>query len=180
VFRYEGPQKWTHVGRLGEEKEVMAVSVYNGKFYAGTLPMADVYRYDGTSRWTHVGQLDHTPDVKYRRAWSMAVFDGKLFCGVLPSGHVHSLEAGRAVTYDHQLPAGWRHLAAVRADDRLHLYVDGRQVAESAIFDSSEWHLEPDQPLRIGFGQHDYFNGRMKDVRLYSRALNAQQIGELQ
>ncbi len=179
VFRFEGPQKWTHVGRLGEEKEVMAVSVYNGKFYAGTLPMADVYRYDDKSHWTHVGQLDHTPDVKYRRAWSMAVFDGKLFCGVLPSGHVHSLEAGKAVTYDQQLPAGWRHLAAVRADDRLQLYVDGKLVTESTAFDSHEWNLQPDMPLKIGFGQHDYFNGRMKDVRIYGRALRADQIREL-
>ena len=179
VFRFDGPQKWTHAGRLGDEKEVMAVSVYNGKFYAGTLPMADVYRYDDNSRWTHVGQLDHTPDVRYRRAWSMAVFDGKLFCGVLPSGHVHSLEAGKAVTYDQQLRAGWRHLAAVRTDDKLQLYVDGKLVAESATFDSRKWNLQSDKPLRIGFGQHDYFNGRMKDVRVYERALSVEQIGKL-
>lgn len=176
VFRFDGPQQWTHIGRLGEEKEVMGVSVYNGKFYAGTLPLADVYRYDGDSRWTHVGQLDRTPDVKYRRAWAMAVFDGKLFCGVLPSGHVHSLEAGKAVTYDRQLPAGWHHLAAVRDKDRLRLYVDAELVAESAAFDSDAWDLQPGQPLKIGFGQHDYFNGRMRDVRLYGKALNLEQV----
>ena len=109
----------------------------------------------------------------------MAVFDGRLFCGVLPSGHVHSLEAGKTVTYDRQLRAGWRHLAAVRANDKLQLYVDGKLVNESATFNSSEWKLQPDQPLRIGFGQHDYFNGRMKDVRIYERALSAEQIGKI-
>ena len=72
------------------------MSVYNGKLYAGTLPLADVYRYDDNSKWTPVGQLDKTPNVRYRRAWTMAVYQGKLYCGVLPSGHVLSLEAGNA------------------------------------------------------------------------------------
>ena len=159
----------------------MAVSVYNGKFYAGTLPMADVYRYDAHDKWTQVGQLDNTPDVKYRRAWSMAVFDGKLFCGVLPSGRVHSLEAGKAVSYDRQLEPGWRHLAAVRAENKLRLFVDGELVSESdAAFEGKALQLDSDGPLKIGFGQHDYFNGRMKDVRIYDRALEVEQISEMQ
>ena len=179
VYRHDGGKNWSHIGRLGEEKEVMAVSVYNGKFYAGTLPFANVYRYDGQKNWTDTGRLDVTPDVRYRRAWSMAVFDGKLYCGVLPSGHVHSLEAGKAVSFDKQLKSGWRHLAAVRAGDKLQLYVDGELVAESTAFDGSAFDLQPEQPLKIGFGQHDYFNGRMKDVRIYNRALSVKQIGEL-
>lgn len=179
VYRHDGGKSWTNVGRLGEEKEVMAVSVYNGKFYAGTLPFANVYRYDGDSRWTDTGRLDLTPDVRYRRAWSMAVFDGKLFCGVLPSGQVHALEAGKAVSDDRQLQPGWRHIAAVRDRDALRLFVDGRQVAERSGIEPSEYHLQPAQPLKIGFGQHDYFNGRMKDVRIYDRALTLQQIRQL-
>ena len=179
VYRHEGGKSWSHIGRLGEEKEVMAVSLYNGKFYAGTLPLANVYRYDGDKTWTDTGRLDLTPDVRYRRAWSMAVFDGKLFCGVLPSGHVHSLEAGRAVTYDKQLTPGWRHLAAVRDGDRLRLFVDGEAVAESGEFDAGAFDLQPGQSLKIGFGQHDYFNGRMKDVRVYDRALGAARVAEL-
>ncbi len=179
VYRHDGGRNWSHIGRLGEEKEVMAVSVYNGKFYAGTLPFANVYRYDGNSQWTDTGRLDVTPDVRYRRAWSMAVFNGKLYCGVLPSGHVHSLEAGKAVTFDKQLRSGWRHLAAVRAKDKLRLFVDGELVSESTAFDGSAFQLQPEQPLKIGFGQHDYFNGRMKDVRIYNRALSVKRIAQL-
>ena len=67
------------------EKEVMGMSVYNGKLYAGTLPLADVYRYDANSKWTSVGQLDKTPNVRYRRAWTMAVYQGKLECVGAPS-----------------------------------------------------------------------------------------------
>ena len=62
------------------------MAVYNGKLYAGTLPLGEVYRYDGDQKWTLTGQLDTTPNVKYRRVWSMAVCQGKLFAGTLPSG----------------------------------------------------------------------------------------------
>ena len=152
--------------------------VYNGRLYAGTLPLAEVYRYDGES-WTRTGQLDATPDVRYRRAWSMAVYQGKLFCGTLPSGHVLSLEAGKCVTYDHELKPDWRHLVAVRSDDRLKLYVDGRLAATSSPFNPADYDLSNDRPLRIGFGEHDGFNGRMRDLRLYNRALSDAEVADL-
>lgn len=179
VFRFDGPQQWTHAGRLGQEKEVMGMSVYNGQMYAGTLPFADVYRYEGNSQWVTTGRLDHTPEVRYRRAWSMAVFDGKLFCGTLPSGHVYSLEAGRSATYDRAWPAGWHHLAAVRSDNQLKLYLDGKLVSRSQPLDPATYDLQMAGPLKIGFGQHDYFNGRMKDVRIYRRAILTEEIAEL-
>jgi hypothetical protein len=145
-------------------------------FYIGTLPLAKVFRYDGADYWTDLGQLDRTPDVKYRRAWSMAVFKGRLFCGTLPSGHVFSREAGKCVTYDHELSAGWRHIAAVRQNNRLELFIDGRLVAGSSAFDPKDFNLSSGQPLRIGFGQHDFFCGRMKDVKIWKRALGAEEI----
>ena len=179
VFRYDGERSWISSGRLGNEKEVMGMAVYNGKLYAGTLPLAEVYRYDGGTKWTSTGQLDVTPDVKFRRAWSMAVFQGKLFCGTLPSGHVFSIEAGKSVTYDHALPAGWVHLAAVRAADQLRLYVDGKLVAASSTFNAADYDVSNDKPLKIGFGAHDYFNGKLKDVRLYRRPLTDREIATL-
>ena len=171
VFRFDGPNQFTDLGRLGEEKEVMAMSVYNGKLYAGTLPLGEVYRYESQQRWTNTGQLDTTPDVLYRRVWSMAVYDGKLFAGTLPSGHVHSLQAGQAVSYDRALPAGWRHAAAVKTGGRLRLYVDGKCVVQSASFDPHAHPLTTNRPLLVGFGQHDYFRGKMRDLKVYRRAL---------
>ena len=176
VFRYEGPQQWISTGRLGEEKEVMGMAVYNGKLYAGTLPLAEVYRYDGQDRWVSTGQLDTTADVRYRRAWVTAVFDGKLFCGVLPSGRVRSLEAGKSVTYDRALSPGWHHLVAVKQAGRLKLYLDGEHVGDSRRFDPSRFVLDNDSPLKIGFGQHDYFNGKMKDLRIYDRVISVDEI----
>ena len=180
VFVYDPPQnQWTNVGRLGQEKEVMGVAVYNGKLYAGTLPLGAVFRYDGPEQWTLTGQLDTTPDVTYRRVWSMAVFQGQLFAGTLPSGHVFSMEAGKCVTHDRELAPGWRHIAAVKAGGLLKLYVDGQCAAQSSRFNPAEYDLSTPSPLRIGFGQHDYFNGRMKDLRLYRRALGEAEISSL-
>ncbi|MBT4694707.1 MAG: LamG domain-containing protein [Planctomycetaceae bacterium] len=176
VYRLDGSQQWSFQGRLGEEKEVMGISVYNGQLFAGTLPFADVYRYQGGTRWTTTGRLDNTPDVKYRRAWSMAVFDGKLFCGVLPSGQVLSLEVGKSVTHDRALPSGWQHLTAVRRDSQLQLFINGKMVSTSSEFDKSRFKKPSGTALRIGFGQHDYFNGHMKDVRIYDRALDVREI----
>lgn len=180
VFVYDVDRnQWTSVGRLGEEKEVMGVAVYNGKLYAGTLPLAQVFRFDGPGRWTATGRLDTTPDVTYRRVWSMAVYQGKLFAGTLPSGHVRALEAGKCATLDREFPPGWRHIAAVKAAGRLKLYVDAECVAASSPFDPARYDLSCNAPLKIGFGQHDYFKGRMKDLRIYDRALSEAEIVSL-
>ena len=179
VFRWDGGDHWEDCGQLGGEQEVMAMSVYNGKLHAGTLPLAEVYRYDGGAAWTRLAQLDTTPAVKYRRVWSMAVFQGKLFCGTLPSGRVYSLEAGKSVTWDVALKPGWRHLAGIRRGRRLELFVDGKLVRWSSNLGTGEWDISNDQPLRIGKGPHDCFNGKIRDVRVHRRALSADDVREL-
>jgi len=153
---------------------VMGLALFNGKLYGGTLPLAQVYRLDATG-WTLTGRLDFS-DVVYRRVWSMAVYQGRLYCGTLPSGRVHALEAGVAVSHDAELAPGWRHVVAMRAGPRLKLFVDGQRVAESAPFDPARFDLTPDVPLQIGFGEHDYFQGRLRDVRWYRRALSEREV----
>lgn len=179
VYRYDGDGQWVDVGQLGEEREVMGMAVYNGQMYAGTLPLAQVYRFDGPDEWTITGRIDMTPDVTYRRAWTMAVYEGRLFAGVLPSGRVWSIEAGKMATADREFPAGWHHVAAVKGADTLTLYVDGEAIAESTEFDAEDFELNPDVPLTIGFGQHDHFNGRMADVRLYRGELSQEAVKSL-
>ena len=179
VYRYEGDDNWVSTGRLGEELEVMGPNIYNGKMYFGSLPLARIFRHDGDHRWMSVGRIDHTPDVKYRRAWSMAVYQGRLFVGTLPSGHVWSFEAGKSATHDRSLRPGWRHIVAMRQGTTLKLYINGKKVASSSIFDPATYNLSNGQPLRIGLGQHDHFNGRMKNVRIYRRALTEEERSRL-
>lgn len=179
VFRFEEPRSWVDVGRLGEELESMPLLVYNGKMYGGTLPLAEVYRFDRDHEWSRIGRVDETPDVKYRRAWSMAVYQGRLFVGALPSGRVMSIEAGRNVTWDHEFPSGWHHVAAVRDGNRLRLHVDGELVAESVPFEPGDFDLTTQAPLQIGFGAQDHFQGRLSDVRIYQQALRPDELRAL-
>jgi len=176
VFRTCGDGEWIDMGRTGQEKEVMALGTYNGKLYAGTLPLAEVYRFDDAQGWTNLGQVDPTPHVFYRRAWTMAVFRGRLFVGTLPAGRVVSIEAGRNATYDSPMPAGWHHVAAVRDDDRLRLFLDGEPAAESALLRRDDFDLTHDGPLLLGKGQTDVFQGRMAEVKLFNRALSAVEV----
>lgn len=176
VFELSGANQWHDRGQLGNESESMGMVVYNGMLYGGTLPLAQVYRYDGETTWTNTGQLDTTPDVKYRRAWSMAVYQGKLFCGVLPSGKIFSYETGHALSHDRELPPGWLHIAVQREGEEARLYVNARVVTQS---NRDPIAIDNEVPLRIGFGQHDYFNGRMKDVRLYDAAIDGAVIAQI-
>lgn len=176
VYALREDETWEDLGRLGNELEVMGMLVHNGQLYAGTLPLAEVHRYDGNQKWTRTAQLDSTPEVKYRRAWTMAQYQGRLFCSTLPSGRVHSMTAGPCVTFDRELAPGWRHIAAVRQGNRLKLSVDGQSVAESAEFNPAELDLTTAVPLRIGAGEGDFFNGRIRDVRIFRGALDGEAI----
>lgn len=109
----------------------------------------------------------------------MAVYQGRLFVGALPSGHVLSIEAGRNATYDHSFPSDWHHVAAVRAKDRLKLYVNGKLVSESAALPDEAIDLSSQAKLQIGFGAQDYFKGNLADVRIYRGSLTPAEIAEL-
>lgn len=178
VMRYDGGENWTDFGRPGYEMEVMAMALYNSKIYFGTLPMGNVWRLDDNG-YTYIANIDNSPEVFLRRVWSMAVHDGKLFAGTLPSGHVLSFESGRMATHDHTLPAGRHHVAAVRDNDTLRLYLNGKQVAQSSSFNAADFDLNTEENLKIGFGSHHYFKGAMSDVRIYRGALSPGEISNL-
>lgn len=179
VFRFEEVGKWKDVGRLGDEKEVMGMVVHNGRLLAGTLPLAEVYQFEGEDRWKKLARLDHTADVKYRRAWTAAEHQGRVYFSTLPSGHIHSFAAGTSVAWERDLPTGWHHVAAVKRAGRLELYLDGKRVAESTPFLPADYGLSTSSPLRIGAGSTDFFRGKMRDVRMYSRGLSEAEIGQL-
>ena len=59
------------------------------------------------------------------------------------------------------------------------MFVNGKLVKTSTEFEPSEYDLANDRPLRIGFGQTDYFCGKLADVRVYNRALAEAEIVKL-
>jgi len=180
VYRLQESGGWADAGRLGEELEVMGMLVHNGRLLAGSLPLAEVYTYEGKDRWSRSTRLDLTPDVKYRRAWTMAEQGGRLFCSTLPSGRVHVYEAGTNAQAGTTFPQGWQHVTAVRTNDELALYLNGEQtVLRKLPAEEKAYDLSSGQPLRIGFGENNYFLGHLADVRLYQRALEPEELKAL-
>lgn len=204
VARYAGGEEWQAMGRVGRDgTEVMDLQVYNGKLYGCSIPRAEVCRYDGDGAWTSLKRF-HSPkgwtpappkratpaQVKeWARVTSMTVYGGKLYAGTgnctssaLDSpedgtlGKVYCFEAGRMASDDRDLGPGWKHIAAVREKGLLKLYTNGRLAATSAPFAPADYDLTTRQPLRIGFGQTDYFRGQIADVRLYKGALTEAEI----
>jgi len=57
--------------------------------------------------------------------------------------------------------------------------VDGSLSATSRKDVSGEYDISNDVPLRIGSGAGDYFNGWMKQVRLYDAALSEEEMQDL-
>jgi hypothetical protein len=169
LFRYEGDGDWTPLRRFFAPEGWEPVPVDE----AGAS--AEAQRR--LNEWT--------------RVTSLTVFGGKLFAGIgsctssiedAPCdvrGQVFAMEAGKCVSYDRDLGPGWKHLAAAREGGRLKLYVDGKAEGISSAFDPGEYDLTGDEPLRIGSGELDSFAGKIREVRVYSRALGAQEIDRL-
>ncbi|SHN14629.1 Concanavalin A-like lectin/glucanases superfamily protein [Cyclobacterium lianum] len=176
VYRFDGIDNWKDAGRLGNELEVMGMLVHNGTLVAGTLPLAEVYAYRGDTTWKKLVRLDHTPDVKYRRAWTMAENNGILYCSTLPSGKIFGFELGRNVLSPGALKSGWQHVAAVKSKGELALYINGEKVARKTIDNPGQYDLNSAVPLKIGFGANHHFKGKMADFRLYHRALHTGEI----
>jgi hypothetical protein len=94
-------------------------------------------------------------------------------------GKVYALQTGQCVSHDRDLGPGWKHLAAVRRDGRLGLFLDGHRTAKSAALPAGPLDVTNGQPWRIGAGETDSFYGRMRDVRVYRRALTPDVVGRL-
>ena len=179
VYRLEDGNRWADTGRLGEELEVMGMLVHNGRLVAGTLPLAEIHQFTGDQGWKRLKQLDLTPDVKYRRAWAMTEYQGQLYCSTLPSGRIHACDMGRLVTWDREFPTGWHHVTAMKSGGKLLLFVDGELKVSSASFNREDFDLSSTLPLKIGCGPNDFFHGRLRNVRIYNRALTLDEISSL-
>jgi hypothetical protein len=162
IYRWE-TNAWKDTGRLGQDLEVMAMLPYNGAFYAGSLPLAEIYRFDGDGKWTRLKQLDETPDVKYRRVWTMAAYRGKLFCTTLPSGKIWSMSTGACVTHDRELDAEWHSVLAERKQGSLTVSVDHKVIGQTTV-DAKLALPTKSLTLRVGSGPRGPFVGQLKDV----------------
>jgi hypothetical protein len=170
VFRFEGGTEWTHLAR----------------FYApeGWEPVAADYQPPPGVKVANTSAL-------WTRVTSLTVYSGKIFAGIgsctsaladAPAdvrGEVRAMRAGECISYDRDIGTGWNHLTAIRKKGALELYINGKLQAKSDPFTSKQYPLSNSQPLKIGFGEVDYFSGKIREVRLYRRALNPGEIVKL-
>lgn len=185
MLRYEQGKDWSDFGLMGAEKEVMGISVFNGKLYGGTLPGGHVYRYAGGGHeWELIGVLEQPdPNILYRRVWTMAVYDGQLFAGTLPGGKVWSLTHDPLATADASLSDGWHRATAVYDRERLSLYIDGELASTVAVPPQASDESGRASalsasgfPFVLGKGPQCHFSGRIREVKLFDRALAASEI----
>src|SRR5205823_5421057 len=94
-------------------------------------------------------------------------------------GKVYSFATGEGVSLDRDLGSGWKRVAAVRDGSWLRIYVD-HKLAASSKSDDSPLSAANSSPLKIGFGPHSHFRGRMREVRIYDHALSSYEVAGLQ
>jgi len=97
-----------------------------------------------------------------------------------PENHVRAIIRPTTAGTQETLPEGrWTHVAVTFGQGSLRIYVDGRVAAESANLRGK---ITPtDLSLRLGADSQGQsrFVGRMDDVRIYRKALTADEIGAL-
>jgi hypothetical protein len=121
------------------------------------------------------------PGGVYYEGYGIRVLRGKLFFGVEDIGGNGSYLSGDTMVTDDE----WHHVAAVRdvTTDRLYLYLDGSSDA-TPVVDTTISTLATDKGFDIGHAintttGHGYFNGKIDDVRIYDRALSAEEVWQL-
>ena len=74
----------------------------------------------------------------------------------------------------------WTHIVATFANEQKALYINGRLVGEG----TAPLSLNTQRPLRIGGGATEgagnyFFRGMLDEVRIYNRALSAEEVAGL-
>ena len=204
VLEYGGGQNWRIMGRLGlppdqaQINELNSLIHHNGKLYAGVLPKSELYRYEAGGSWRYLKRLAHRADwsegayATWTRLTALASYQGRLFAGSgscqgraidapvdESMGRVTSFGMGQMTSYERDLPDGWNHIAAVRRDNTLELYVNGKLASKSVDRPETALSVSNDAPLRIGLGDLTYFDGALRDLRIHQGALSASEIAEL-
>lgn len=77
----------------------------------------------------------------------------------------------------------WQHVA-VTYDGKMraagvHMYINGVEQPQKVLMDQFIWPLEAKEPWRVGAGGGLRYQGTLDELRLYTRALSADEIGAM-
>ena len=119
-------------------------------------------------------------------SWGQAGAGEKWLFKVDQTGAIRiSVGGGYIIGSTSVIDNAWHHVAAVLYDDgmpdaeEIKLYVDG---TEEDISDYSSYQINTSSAANVcigAFSGDGYFTGRIDDVRIYNRALRAEEIQEL-
>ena len=74
----------------------------------------------------------------------------------------------------------WQHIVATYDGSRyakgVRIYIDGREQRLKVLFDELNYPMNFKHPLQIGAGNGMNFRGAIEDVRMYTRALNQDEV----
>jgi hypothetical protein len=166
------------IGKIGQGLRFDGADDYvnagNGPSLTGmtALTLSALVKTSGTS-----GYIVAKTGVGYQYQWGMLVSSGNLF-GIAweVSGGTHLLASGGTIN------DGQWHLATVTIvnNARIDIYIDAVVVASSTTVDLA-WNTNGTGNVNIGRIPDNavYLNGLIDDVRIYNRALSAQEVSLL-
>jgi hypothetical protein len=127
------------------------------------------------------GIVSRTSDDAYEDGWTFQLLDGRLQVNLVKRWLDDSIrvETQSAVPLDQ-----WSHVAMSYDGSRtaagIRIFVDGVVQPLTVHYDFLNQSFTNDEPLRIGStGTHRRFTGQMADVRVYRRALSAEDVSIL-
>jgi hypothetical protein len=168
VWTFDGTA-WTFAGTpLGDtpadkirDLQVHCLEVSRGRLLAGMWPEGRVVAYRSGESWDDMGLLGDSTEIM-----ALSVYNGSLYGAAIPRAEIFRYDGDRRWTSLRRFfsPPGW----------------DPGPALGPAREEVNNWSritaLTTAGPLKIGFGEQDYFTGLIRDVRLYRRGLDENEI----
>ena len=179
-----------HPGTIYNMQDTSRVFGREGKslFFDGVDDYIQIPNYKGitdTASRTCAAWIKTTKTPGEIISWGEVAVGGKWIVRVNETGSLRAeVQSGYVYGTTPINDGNWHHVAVVLEDDgspdisEVRLYVDGQQETLAEVSARSVYTL-PAQDVRIGgFYMGDrYFKGHIDDVRIYSRAVSADEIG---
>ncbi|HVE39135.1 MAG TPA: DUF1553 domain-containing protein, partial [Planctomycetota bacterium] len=152
-----------------------------GHFEAPAVGKFGFFDKFSLAAWVRDGSgtmLSRTDDVGREEGYQVHLEKGRVQVNLVKRW----LDDAIRVETERALEPGWHHVAVTydgsRAAAGISVYVDGRPERLKVLLDFINQSFATEHPFRIGAGR-DPFRGALDDVRVYARALSAEEVAWL-
>ncbi|MDD4902432.1 MAG: choice-of-anchor Q domain-containing protein [Patescibacteria group bacterium] len=173
IYRYDGGTTWTSVGTPTGGGGIWSLISYGGDLYASG-PTTYLNKYGGGTTWTQIGAVQGERSIIYK---------GKIYSG---KGTVYSYGEGAGLFSTSAIGDDWNYVAVSysAATAVLSLRLNGQLEATTSV-DFALATSSNDLFIGKGYGTftgnsgssgEQNFKGLIDEVKIYSRALSAEEI----